>query len=149
MRPTKWISVLLAATLLLQPLACCKRINAVSAGETCASNEGDILYVILKDGTQYELVNWEIGTEWVEGERKLVHVTMEDDGTVTEEEYLEPARYRLLDVADMNVEKVDCRSLWVVGAIAGGVVAGLAAMGALSGADNGGSGSSGGGIGDK
>jgi hypothetical protein len=147
--PSRWISVLLAAVLLLQPLACCKRIDAVSAGETCASKEGDVLYVTLKDGTQYELVNWQIGQEWVEGERKMVHVTIADDGTATEEEYLEPARYTLSEVADLDVEKVDCRSLWVVGAIAGGVVAGLAAMAALAGDDSGDSGSSGGGIGNK
>jgi hypothetical protein len=147
--PPRWIGVLLAAALLLQPLACCKRIDAVSAGATCSSKEGDMLYVTLNDGTQYELVNWEIGSEWVEGERKLVHVTLADDGTATEEEYLEPARYKLSEVADLDVEKVDCRSFWVVGAIAGGVVAGLAAMAALGGDDNGDSGSSGGGIGSK
>lgn len=149
MRPTKWISILLAGTLLLQPLGCCKRISAVSAGESCASSDRDILYVSLKDGTQYELVSWEIGEEWVEGQRKMMHVSMGDDGTVTEEEYLEPARYRLAEVADLDVEKVDCRSLWVVGAIAGGVVAGLAAMAALGGDSGGSSGSAGGGIGTK
>ncbi len=149
MRPVGWISVLLALTLLLQPLGCCKRISAVSTGGNCASNEKEILYVTLKDGSQYELVRWEIDEEWVVGKRRVVRVTMHEDGTVVEEEFLEPACYRLSGVADLDVEKVDRRSLLVVGAIAGGVVAGLAAIAAISGGDGGGSGSAGGGIGSK
>ena len=149
MRPIKWISTLLAVSLLLQPLACCKRISAVSAGESCASNDKDILYVTLKDGSHYELLFWEIGEEWVVGKRHMVIVTVAEDGTKTEKDYLEPARYGLSEVVDLDVEKVDCRSLWVVGAIAGGVAAGFAAMAALSGDDEGDSGSAGGGIGDK
>ncbi len=149
MRPTKWLSTLLALALLLQPLGCCKRVNAVSSGKSCASNEKEILYVTLNDGTQYELVCWEIGEDWVMGKREMVYISVAEDGAVTEEEYLEEARYRLSDVTDLDIEKVDCKSLWVVGAIAGGVAAGFAAMAALSGDGGGDSGSSGGGIGNK
>lgn len=148
MRPTKWICAFLALTLLLQPLACSKRVCPKAAGETCSSDE-DILYVTLKDGNQYELVEWEIGPEWVTGKRELVNVVIGDDGTVTEEEYFEPARFSFSEVANLDVERVDRNSLWIVGAIAGGVAAGFFAMANIAGSGGNGSGSSGGGIGGK
>lgn len=133
MRPTKWISILLAMILLLQPLACSKRICAVTAGQGTAANDDEILYVTLKDGGQYELVEWEIGPEWIVGKRQMFNVTIEDDGTVTEEECLEPVRFSFSDIADLNVEKLDRRSFWVLGAIAGGVAAGFVAMATMGG----------------
>jgi hypothetical protein len=147
-RPTKWICTFLTLTLLLQPLACSKRICPKAAGETCSSNE-DILYVTLMDGNQFQLVEWEICPEWVTGKRELVNVTVGEDGTVTEEEYLEPARYAMDDVADLDVERVDRKSLWIFGAVAGGVALGFVAMANIAGGNEDGSGSTGGGIGDK
>lgn len=132
MRPTKWICSFLTLALLLQPLACSKRVCPKMAGETCASSEDEILYVTLSNGNQFELVHWEIGPEWVTGQRELVNVTIEDDGTVTEEEYLEPMKLDLSEVKNLSVERVDRRSLWIVGAIAGGVVAGFFAMANVS-----------------
>ena len=149
MRPTKWICTLLTLILLLQPLACSKRVCPKAAGEPCSSNK-DILYVPLKDGNQFQLVEWEICPEWVTGKRELVNVTIGEDGTVTEEEYLEPSRFSMDDVADLDVERVDRKSLWLVGAIAGSVAAGFFAMAAVAGTGGDGSGSAGPGpIGEK
>ncbi|KPJ49489.1 MAG: hypothetical protein AMJ38_03270 [Dehalococcoidia bacterium DG_22] len=135
---TRWVSILLAVILLLQPLACCKRVPVVTGGQTCPANEEQILYVTLIDGKQYELVDWEIGPDRVLGKRQMVKVTMNEDGTIDEEEYLEPTRFELTDVACLNLEKVDSNSFWVFGAIAGGVAGALAAMAALQGASGGG-----------
>ena len=140
MSTTKWISVLLAVVLLLQPLACCKRIPVVTGGQTCAADEEQILYVTLLDGKRYELFDWEIEAERVTGKRQMANVTMNQDGTVEEEEYLEPTSVDLSDVANLDVEKVDCRSLWVVGAIAGGVAGVFAGMAAIRGDSGGGMG---------
>jgi len=147
-RPTKWICAFLALSLFLQPLACCKRICPKTTGETCASDK-DILYVTLNDGNQYELVEWEIGPEWITGKRELVNVVIADDGTAVEEEYFEPAKFDVSEVADLDVERVDRKSIWIVGAIAGGVAAGFMAMANIAGNGGGGSRSSGGGIGGK
>jgi hypothetical protein len=138
---TKWISVLLAVVLLLQPLACCKRVPVVAGGQSCAANQEQVLYVTLLDGNAYELVDWEIQPEWVTGKRQMVKVTMNKDGTVDEEQYTEFTRFHLSDMANLDVEKVDCKSLWVVGAIAGGVAGVFAAMAAITGSGNGGGGS--------
>jgi hypothetical protein len=77
------------------------------------------------------------------GQRELVNVTIAEDGTVTEEEYLEPAKFALYQIDDLDIERMDRRSLWIVGAIASGVVAGFYAMANVSGGDDDGSGSSG------
>lgn len=140
MSTTKWISVLLTVVLLLQPLACCKRIPVVTGGQTCAGDEEQILYVTLLDGKRYELLDWEIEPERVTGKRRMAKVTMNRDGTVDEEECLEPTSFHLSDVANLDVEKVDRRSLWVVGAIAGGVAGAFAGMAAIRGGGGGGGG---------
>jgi hypothetical protein len=114
-----------------------------AAGETCASNEDEILYVTLKDGNQFQLVDWEIGPEYVSGKRELVNVTIGEDGTVTEEECREPARFNLSDVDDLDIERVDRKSLWILGAIAGGVAMGFVAMANTAGGGGDDSGSSG------
>jgi hypothetical protein len=136
--PTKWISILLAVVLLLQPLACCKRVPVVTGGQTCAADEEQVLYVTLQDGNKYELVDWEIEPERVIGKREMVKVTMNQDGTVDEEQYLEPTSFALDDVANLDVEKVDCKSLWVVGALVGGVAGALAGIAAIRGESGGG-----------
>jgi hypothetical protein len=89
--------------------------------------------VTLLDGKRYELFDWEIEPERVTGKRRMAKMTMNRDGTVDEEEFLEPTSFHLSDVANLDVEKVDRRSLLVVGAIAGGVAGVFAGMAAIRG----------------